>query len=181
MTNYIMSNHALQRADERLKIADASRATKYVNYIIRGAFLVGEVPHKDSGGMVKIFDNAKERTRVFVGQNNVVVTLYKFADALMLPGAFKNDVRAVIKRKYKALKAEYVKQSRSLTIELAEWNFEVARLELNKARAKSPKAQRQIQGKIDECMTKVNVINGELDVIERNFKDSTRGIDLILA
>ena len=180
MSKYIMSTHALQRAGERLKITDSDRATKYVNNIIKNGFNVGEVLHRQSGNMVTMYDNAKERTRVLVGSNNVVVTLYKFEDALFLPGAFKDDVLAVIKRKYNTLKTAYTRKSRALTIELAEWNFEVAQLALNKARAKSPKACEQIQVKIDECMTKVNRINFELDVIEREFREATNGIEFLL-
>lgn len=181
MTNYIMSKHALQRAGERLGINDAEKAARHVNSLLRVAYKVGETYQEETGEMVMIFDHVKARTRILVGKHNVVVTLYKFDDVMFIPGAFKDDVLAIVKRKYNAIKSEYVKQCRALTIELAECNLEVARLELNKAKAKSPKVQEQIQDKIGEYSTKIKRIQSEIKSAEQLFKESTKGVDLLLA
>lgn len=184
MKKYFVSEHAIDRAVERLGFTREHAANRLLQ-LIQTAFFVGEM---SSGGAKPgsrlYFDHVKSRVRLVVGENNVIITVYKFPDDVRtndssIPQAFADDIRQLVQRKFKAKERDFKRKQRALEIELAELNLELAQLTLNKLKAKSPKARNSIADKIDEVTTKVERIKFEINQAESAFEAMTKEVDAI--
>lgn len=184
MKKYNVSNHAIKRAVERLGVPEFN-AENHLIQLMQTAFFVGETPD-GKGNISKLFDHYKSSTRLVVGRNDVIVTVYKFPEVespitspSCLPQAFADDIRQLVQRKFKAKERDFKRKQRELEIELAEHNLELAQLTLNKLKAKSPKARNSIADKIDEVTTKVDRIKFEISQAETAFEAMTKEVDAI--
>jgi hypothetical protein len=174
---YELTEHAKSRVIERLGIAE-HQADNYVNQILQTAYFNGITNRR--GGTARIFDNINAKVRLIVDINeDKVVTVYRFPDDLQpksLPEAFADDIRDLVKRKYKSKETEFKRKQRALEIDLAEFNLEFAQLTLNELKAKSPKTRESIGIKINEVKTKIDRIQYEINQAIKNFDEMTKEI-----
>lgn len=181
MKKYIVTAHAKQRAAERLDVPE-SHAENHVNQLMQTAYYVGSTPGKN-GKLAKVFDHYKSQTRIIVGTDEKVITVYKFPQintALELPQVFADDIRQLIQRKLNAKKRDFKRKQRALEIEHAEHNLELAQLTLNQAKAKSPKTRSSLAEKISEIKTKLERVDFELKTLTQDFETFTQGAEAYL-
>lgn len=149
------------------------------------AFYVGDLTN-EYGKRVKAFDHIKSRTRLIVDGIRVV-TVYKMADPLAPvednPTAstpsitdLPDELKTVLKRKSDALIVRRNRELRTLTIQLAEKNLEIAQLELNRARARAHKIIAVIDAKIDVAKKEYAVINEKVNAIKSEIKSIEKGV-----
>lgn len=170
MKEYIVTEHAKKRAIERLGQTEPG-AAHHLKQLMQSAFYQGDSPRKD-GSIAKIYDHYKSQTRLFL-IDNVIITVYKFPEAAPIP--FADEVAQVIKRKFAKSEREYKRKERALSIEIAEFNVELAQHRLSYAKAKSPKVRESLSDKIGELETKVGRIQFELDEAVKAFNAIKEG------
>lgn len=168
MKKYLPTTHAIQRATERLGIVP-EQAANHLNQLMQTAYFVGTTP-RPSGKQAQVFDHYKSETRLIVGDNDSIITVYKFPQIEQtLPQTFADDIRQLVKRKFGAMQREFKRKQRALEIELAAHGLEVAQLKLNQAKAKSPKVRSAIADKLREIKTKIERVQYELDTATSDF------------
>lgn len=171
MKEYIVTDHAKQRAVERLGKSEHN-AAHHLKQLMQSAFYQGDSPRQD-GSIAKVYDHYKSRTRLFV-IDNVIITVYRFPDAApAIP--FADEIAQVIKRKFAKSERDYKRMERALSIELAEFNLELAQHRLSFAKAKSPKVRVSLTEKITEVETKASRIQFELDEATKAFNAIKEG------
>lgn len=179
MKKYTVTDHAIQRATERLGIM-AEHATNHIVQLMQTAFYNGDTPSKH-GGMAKVYDHYKTRTRIIVGEDSKIVTVYRMpATTSDIPQAFSNDIRQLVKRKFAKAQREHKRIARTLEIELAELNLQIAQLRLNVAKARSPKVRATIQAKMNEIQSLFNVKEIELSSENESFSQIKSGTEALL-
>ncbi|XVM19368.1 hypothetical protein P5643_22010 [Bacillus subtilis] len=179
MKHYEVTKHAVDRAVERLGIS-RPQAAGHIRQLMQTAFYVGDL-NNEYGQRTKAFDHIKSRTRLIVDGIRVV-TVYKMADPLApvedtppiteLP----DELKAVLKRKSDALIVRRNRELRTLTIQLAEKNLEIAQLELNRARARAHKIIAVIDAKIDVAKKEYAVINEKVIAIKSEINSIEKGV-----
>ncbi|MDH5159867.1 hypothetical protein [Heyndrickxia oleronia] len=185
MKKYHVTEHAIDRAVERLG-QKREYAANHLITLMQTAYLVGENGTKKPGDTrpQRIYDHYNSKTRLIVGDGDVIITVYKFPESVLesksiVPEAFAEDIRQLVQRKFKAKERDFKRKQRALEIELAELNLELAQLTLNKLKAKSPKARNSIADKIDEVTTKVERIKFEINQAESAFEAMMKEVDAI--
>lgn len=181
MKDYRVTAHAIERAVERLGVAQ-QHARNHLRQLIQSAYYVGETVTAGNR-KVRYFDHAKSRVRLVVGLDDSIVTVYRFPDevselkeaAPALPEAFADDIRQLVLRKVNAIKREHGRKKRALEIERAEVSLEIAQLELNHAKAKSPKTRATIKEQLSALITKRERIEYEMDAAETEYKRIIEG------
>ncbi|WP_432661337.1 hypothetical protein [Bacillus subtilis] len=184
MKHYEVTKHAVDRAVERLGIS-RPQAAGHLRQLMKTAFYVGDLTN-EYGKRVKAFDHIKSRTRLIVDGIRVV-TVYKMADPLApvedKPTAntppitdLPDELKTVLKRKSDALIVRRNRELRTLTIQLAEKNLEIAQLELNRARARAHKIIAVIDAKIDVVKKEYAVINEKVNAIKSEIKSIEKGV-----
>jgi len=180
MKRYHVTAHAIMRAVERLGLKE-EHVEACLNDRMMSAYYVGETHHGPSKKDVKIFDHHKSKTRMIIGDDNVIITVYPFPElpttqSTSIPEAFADDIRQLVQRKFKAKEREFNRKHRVLEIELAEINLELAQLTLNQLKAKSPKARNSIAERMDEVKTKQQRIKYEIDSAVKSFEEMTKEV-----
>ncbi|MEK5109879.1 hypothetical protein MHI57_24770 [Cytobacillus sp. FSL K6-0129] len=170
MKEYIVTKHAIQRAVERLGQTE-QHAPHHLKQLMQTAFYQGETPGPN-GFIRKFYDHFKTKTRlVVIGEK--IITVYKFPEAVPIP--FADEVAQVIKRKFAKSERDFKRKERALSIEIAEFNVELAQHRLSYAKAKSPKVRESLSDKISELETKVGRIQFELDEAIKAFNAIKEG------
>jgi SMC interacting uncharacterized protein involved in chromosome segregation len=171
MKRYAVTNHAIERAAERLGV-DKLQACNHLNQLMQTAYLNGLTP-STKGGRTRVFDHFGAKVRIIVAaEEDRIITVYKFPEVetvQAIPTAFAADIQKTIQRKYSAAERDYKRQTRLLETELAEMNLEIAKLQLNKARAKSPRTISSIEKKVAAIQPKLDVIANELNDVSEKF------------
>ncbi|MCY7751590.1 hypothetical protein MOB18_21250 [Bacillus inaquosorum] len=186
MKQYRVDPHAVKRAIERLGIAER-HAANHLRQLMQTAYYVGDKTSRYGGIRGKVFDNVKARVRIIVIEDDLIKTVYKMADPLApIEGNpivstppitdLPDELKAVLKRKSDALIVRRNRELRSLTIQLAEKNLELAQLELNRARARAHKIIAVIDAKIDIAKKEYATINEKVDAIKSEIKSIEKGV-----
>lgn len=172
MKEYIVTKHAIQRAVERLGKSEQD-AENYLRQIMQNAFYQGD-QHNYNGELTQIYDHYNSKTRL-LAIGNKIVTVYKFPESNGLRLPFEDEVAQVIKRKFAKSERDYKRKERALSIELAEFNLELAQHRLSFAKAKSPKVRASLTEKIMEVETRASRIQFELDEAVKAFNAIKEG------
>ncbi|WP_152600987.1 MULTISPECIES: hypothetical protein [Bacillus amyloliquefaciens group] len=133
-----------------------------------------------------MFDHIKNRTRMIVDGIRVV-TVYKMHEGLApidaTPSGYPNpinglpdELKALIKRKSGAIIVRHKRELRSLTIQLAEKNLEIAQLELNRAKARAHKIIAVIDAKITVARSEYASINEKATTIKSEIESIEKGV-----
>lgn len=161
--NYDVSEHAIDRAIERLELGELSRAqvAKTINDRMQTAVYTGEVAEG------RVFDHYASRSRFIVAKEaDRIITTYSMDS---LKAEIKPDtslgkkVINLINRELKKAGAAYRKQQREITAVASELKIAIAKDELNALNAKAPHVKAIIQSKLDENTTKLNELMAQLD------------------
>jgi hypothetical protein len=176
---YNVTSHAIKRAVERLGQPEFNAANHLIS-LMQTAYYNGETAHP-SGKMMKVYDHYKSRTRIIVSPDDSIITAYKISEfESPKSSVFIDDIKRLVERKFNAYKREFKKQYRSLEIELAEINYQIAQFRLNKAKARSPKVQASLQTKIDALSESYYEIKTSIDMVENKFEEIKRGAESYL-
>ncbi|MEC1648218.1 hypothetical protein [Bacillus halotolerans] len=181
MKHYRVDPHAIKRADERLGI-EKKQAANYLRQLMQTAYYIGDKSSQYGGLSGKVYDNVKARVRMIVVDDDLIKTAYKMKDPLgpietEAPIAkLPDELKTVIKRKSDAIIVRHNRELRSLTIQLAEKNLEIAQLELNRARARAHKIIAVIDAKIDIAKKEHAVINEKVNAIKSEIKSIEKGV-----
>lgn len=159
---YSVTTHAIQRAVERLGIAEVY-AANHLRQLMQTAQFIG---YKLSG---RVFDHYKSGTRLIVSDNDSIITVYKIPVEISLP--FEDEVMEFIRRKYKKNLRKLNAKRRGLQLQSAELNVELAQLKLNQLKARSPKVREIIAKKIAEISESISILDAE---IKRLCKTETK-------
>ncbi|TXK24511.1 hypothetical protein [Bacillus amyloliquefaciens] len=184
MKHYEVTRHAVDRAVERLGIS-RPQAAGHIRNLMQTAFYVGDLSN-EHGHRTKAFDHIKSRTRLIVDGIRVV-TVYKMADPLApvednptagtpLITELPDELKTVLKRKSDVLIVRHKRELRSLTIQLAEKNLEIAQLELNRAKARAHKIIAVIDAKIAVARSEYASINEKATAIKSEIESIEKGV-----
>lgn len=184
MKHYEVTRHAVDRAVERLGISRA-QAGSHLRQLMQSAVYVGDQSNHE-GRTAKVFDHIKNRTRMIVDGIRVV-TVYKMHEGLApidaTPSGNPNpinglpdELKALIKRKSGAIIVRHKRELRSLTIQLAEKNLEIAQLELNRAKARAHKIIAVIDAKIAVARSEYASINEKATAIKSEIESIEKGV-----
>ncbi|MCP6682947.1 hypothetical protein [Bacillus nakamurai] len=178
MKKYGVTKHAVDRAVERLGY-DRGSAVGCINNLMQTAHYIGDA-NDHNGKTSRIFDHIKSRVRLVVIDNKVV-TVYKMHDGLAPINSqpingLPDELKAVIKRKSNALIVRHTRELRSLTIQLAEKNLEIAQLELNRAKARAHKIIAVIDAKLDVARSEYASINEKANAIKSEIESIEKGV-----
>lgn len=167
MKLYNVSQHAIERAVERLGVAE-QYAKNHLIQLMQSAAYQGDTHAKY--GNTKVYCHFKTRTQLVVSEDNTIVTVYK-ADEPKPPRqtVFMEDIKRLVTRQFRKAEREYKSQFRALEINVAELGVEIAQLRLNFAKAKSPKVRESINKKIDEFNAQVSEIERSITELTDNF------------
>ncbi|NRG30747.1 hypothetical protein [Niallia circulans] len=180
MKKYSITKHAIERAVERLGRKE-HEAVNYLTQIMQTAVYNGEITGKY--GEVSVFDHYKSRTRLIV-RNGSILTVYSMdsgkPEAPIIPQVFTEEIRKVVRRKFAKAQREYKRTVRALQIELAEVNLIMAQLQLNLAKARSPKVIATIQAKLDEVKTRFSKLDSEIKIEQQQFEEIKNGSEALL-
>ncbi|QVY62952.1 hypothetical protein [Cytobacillus gottheilii] len=176
MKKYRVTQHACFRATERLGVT-VEHASNHLNQLMQTAFYQGDLTHPD-GKIRRAFDHYKSKTRLILGEDDEIITVYKFPEEEPKESPkdshtdlFAEDVRLFIQRKFAKSEREYKRKERVLSIEIAELNLELATHQLSYAKAKSPKVRAGLSDKIAEVQAKVDRVKFELDTATKAFNE----------
>jgi hypothetical protein len=179
MKPYKVTQHAINRAIERLGIP-AHNAANHLVQLMQSAYYQGDTQHP-SGKIAKTFDHHKTRTRLVVGDDDSVITVYKYPESeVVKPTVFTDEIKRLIKRQLTKAKREFTRTYRALEINAAELNIEIAQLRLNHAKARSPKVRSAIQAKLDELMAKYKRIEADIEQASAKFEEIKNGAEVYL-
>lgn len=174
MKQYRVTDHAIQRAVERLGLPKFNAANHLVQ-LMQTAYYNG-----DSTGR-KVYDHYKSRTRLIVSYDNEIITVYKVPEILEpKQTVFSADIVELVRRRY----AQYTRQYRSniynLEVEKAELNLELAQLQLNLVKAKSPKVRDSIKTSIDELVTMIGRKEEDIEAEHLRYEEVKEGAEVYL-
>jgi uncharacterized small protein (DUF1192 family) len=185
MTVYT-TNHAIERALERLKSPQEQAKTQVSNWLktlMQTATYVGD---KGNG---RIFDHPNTRTRLVLDKNkDVIVTVYGMDDvepseevtfsieesAKHSESTVMSKVRATIRRELTKAQRQFTREFRTLAERQALVQIEIAQLTLNKARAKNPNTQARIQSNIDVALGLFDEIGSAISELQAEFERTKR-------
>lgn len=167
MKPYNVSQHAIERAIERLGVLEFN-AKNHIVQLMQTAAYQGDTRNKY--GKTKVFCHFKTRTHLVVSESNTIVTVYKAEEQLQPKSTvFSDDIKRLVTRQFRKAEREYKSRYRALEINIAELGVENAQLRLNFAKAKSPKVRESINKKIDEVDTKICEIKRDIYELSESF------------
>lgn len=166
-----ISKHAIDRAVERLNQPQHC-AENHIRQLLSAAAFHGE--GSNEYGKVDVYLHRKTGVSIIVSQkDSTVVTLYcpDEQPKLSAVSITVDRLATAIKREFKRMQTEALRDIRKMKEEYAAMYVEIAQLKYNKIRCRAPHTQLIIQTKIDELVAKTSeltkVIDAKLTEIER--------------
>lgn len=167
------SVHAVRRIKERCNI-DETQAKSFINQLMQTAKYVTT---QERGQLVYMHEG-RDLFIVVDAEKNTVITVYSVdetEDGVPKPKSIAaittNRLATAIKREFKRMQTEALRDIRKMKEEYAAMYVEIAQLKYNKIRCRAPHTQLIIQTKIDELVAKTSeltkVIDAKLTEIER--------------
>ena len=159
------SVHAVRRIKERCGIEEI-HAKSFINQLMQTAQYVtsqGKNPvYKHEGRDVFIVADTEK---------NTIVTVYSAEETpngtpkpkQSAVGITVDRIANAVKREFKRMQTEALRDIRKLKEEYAAMYVEIAQLKYNKIRCKAPHTQQHIQAKIDELVAKTSELSKIID------------------
>lgn len=168
-----VSMHAIERARERF---DAKGTNDNVTHTLRSWFTRAVRKGRDNASGI-IFDNVAKDVRMILDETcQTVLTVYRLSEVdeyvakKMSPKLTVDRIANAVKREYKRMRTDALREIRKLKEEYAAIYVEIAQLKYNKIRCRAPHTQLLIQTRIDDLVAKTSeltkIIDAKLTEIE---------------
>ncbi|MGN7387767.1 hypothetical protein [Sporosarcina sp. SAFN-015] len=167
---YACTEHAKQRATERLGIDYADAHRQLMNYMQTAVY-------RGATSNSRIFDHYKSRTRLVLDPvKDVIITVYSLDDIAQhrgfepQTGALTDVIRTTIERELRKARRTFKRSYRQYTLRLADLNVEIAELFRNKVRCKHPGTQALIQAQIDVLEDEARAVQNAMQTQESEYR-----------
>lgn len=162
--------HACDRAAEHLGI-DRAKAPTHVMGLLRKAAFIDTVTG-DDGSMQRLY--AYRGTAFIVdADEDTVITLYPQNDANR---EVLDSVQSVLAKMLRSARAKEKRETRRITIEIAELNVERAELVLRAAKTTSKRVKQMAELRIGEIDAEIAQLERELREVRREKKNIVKSI-----
>jgi hypothetical protein len=165
---YNVTPHAIKRAVERLGV-DEDHAINYINQLMQTAYYNGDSTSKY--GITRVYDHYKTRTRIIVGKDDRVITIYRIQEELNvseLPAYFRDKLKVLFKKEHDNIELMERKVERRNTLTIAEIKVELAELNLRLLRARSKSTINAINARVKSLEIAIDERNKEVNKIKRD-------------
>lgn len=162
--------HACDRATEHLGISRGEAPVHVMGLLRKSAFI--DTVTGDDGNTQRLF--AYRGTAFIVSaEEDTVITLYPQQDANQ---TVLDSVRTVLAKTLRSARAKEKRETRRITIEIAELNVERAELVLRAAKTTSKRVMQMAELRIGEIDGEVTQLERELSEIRREKKNIVKSI-----
>lgn len=178
MKMYDVTEHAIQRAVERLGISKEHARNHLIN-IMQSAYYHGSTPY--AKGVRKLYDHVKSKTRIVVSDDNsTIITVYKFPEiyeaTTEFPKFVQEKVAKVVQRELKRFESTERKVERRNTLYKAELEVEIAELNLRLLRARSESKKMALKARIQAIQLRIDELDNEIIEVKRKKSIIAKGV-----
>ncbi|PAD91658.1 hypothetical protein [Shouchella clausii] len=166
MKRYNVSDHAIKRATERLRVK-RSQAVGYLNQLMQTAVYIGDRTNED-GSIVAAYyhENSRTEIRVSTDGKDIVTCMKKPRLVGTIEAKLPTPLLAAVKREAAKLLRNHGRELRRLERELAEAELLLAQKRLNRLKTNNPRTKAAIDRDIKDISSKIDANKTSIGDIE---------------
>lgn len=184
---YAITKHAYERLQERFAFTDGREAAqRYLNNLLRSATLQSTTLCK-GGEVAHNYNAVNSNMRIVIEKSSeTIITVHAIVEAAPAPATLSESsplyatLAKTVKRELLKAGRKWRKAERDMTLELATLQVEIARLAVNRTRAKGDHITDIIDRKLAQFMASYDAVKAKFDAEKAVWDATERDASLII-